>query len=82
VRASHARICIPPKKNLKLSVCAAEPLIFAQPHPSRALRGEGRIPFELFLKYTAKFDFLKINRLAYPSEALVKAGTIFYLRWA
>ena len=27
---------------------------FALPHPSRALRGEGRIPFELFLKYTAR----------------------------
>ena len=27
---------------------------FAPPHPSRAPRGEGRIPFELFLKYTAR----------------------------
>ncbi|MBI4160218.1 hypothetical protein HY504_03560 [Candidatus Wolfebacteria bacterium] len=26
---------------------------FAPPHPSRALRGEGRIPFELFQEYTA-----------------------------
>ena len=43
---------IPPKKNLKLSVRAAEPLIFAPPHPSRAERGEG-MQFELFLKYTA-----------------------------
>ena len=32
---------------------AAEPLIFAPSHPSRAPRGEDRIPFELFLKYTA-----------------------------
>ena len=30
---------------------------FAPPHPSRALRGEDRIPFELFLKYTARQDF-------------------------
>src|SRR3989344_7902337 len=38
----------------QFGVCAAEPLIFAPPHPSRAWRGEGRIPFELFLKYTAR----------------------------
>jgi len=32
-------------------------LIFCPPDPSRAKRGEDRIPFELFLIYTASQDF-------------------------
>jgi hypothetical protein len=44
-------------------VCAAEPLIFAPPHPSRAKRGEG-MQFELFLKYTANLRFfIGVTRL-------------------
>ena len=42
-----------------------EAVHFAPPHPSRAPRGEGRIPFELFLKYTAKIwnrFFLNLKR--------------------
>jgi hypothetical protein len=38
---------------VKIVIGAAEPLIFAPPRPSRVKRGDGRIPFELFLKYTA-----------------------------
>ena len=39
---------MPPKKNLKLLIFAAEPLIFARPpNPSRAKRGE-ETQFELF----------------------------------
>jgi hypothetical protein len=41
----------------QFGVCAAEPLIFAPPHLSHALRGEGRTLFELFLKYTANLFF-------------------------
>ena len=34
--------------------------IFARPPvPSRAQRGEGRIPFELFQEYTANWDFAR-----------------------
>ncbi len=33
---------------------------FARPiHPSRAQRGEGRIPFELFQEYTASWNFAR-----------------------
>lgn len=31
---------LPPKKNWKLLIFAAEPLIFAPPYPSRVRRGE------------------------------------------
>ncbi len=48
----------PPKKNLKLSACATKSLIFAPLHPSRAPRGEGRIPLKLFLKYTAQKEII------------------------
>jgi hypothetical protein len=41
-----------PKKNLKLLMFAAEPLIFAPSRPSHAKRGE-EIWFELFLEYIA-----------------------------
>jgi hypothetical protein len=45
------------RKNSKLPVFAAEPLIFAMPYPSRALRDEDRIPFELFLEYNDNKNF-------------------------
>jgi len=41
------------KEKLEIVSVRGEAAHFALPHPSRALRGEGRIPFELFLKYTA-----------------------------
>jgi len=32
---------------------------FFRPHPSRAKRGEDRIPFELFQEYTANWNFAR-----------------------
>ncbi|OGZ36771.1 MAG: hypothetical protein A3I88_02845 [Candidatus Portnoybacteria bacterium RIFCSPLOWO2_12_FULL_39_9] len=42
---------------------AAEPIIFATSIPSRAQRGEDRIPFELFLEYSANFQIATFGRL-------------------
>jgi len=62
---------------------------FAPPHPSRALRGEGRIPFELFLKYTASRDFASFEKKPRGGEAAarqrfgarsLKTKTIYQLR--
>ena len=52
-RVLYARICSAEEKLNIVSVRGAEPLIFVSPHPSRAKRGEGRIPFKLFQEYTA-----------------------------
>jgi len=38
---------MPPNKNFKLLIFAAEPFIFDLPQPSRASRGDG-IQFEVF----------------------------------
>ena len=73
VCASHARICIPSKKNLKLPVRAAVPLIFAPLHPSRAARGE-EMQFELFLKYTAELC-IRVSRWLRMKDKTTKTGT-------
>src|SRR3989338_1863197 len=47
---------------------------FAPPHPSRAPRGEGRIPLELFLKYTAR----KRNRILEPKLGRAEGATLMH----
>jgi len=41
------------KEKLEIVNACGEAAFARPPHPSRAPRGEGRIPFELSLKYTA-----------------------------
>jgi len=48
------------KEKLKIVSMCGGAAHFASPHPSRALRGEGRIPFELFLKYTASWEMRQL----------------------
>src|SRR3989338_7124255 len=45
------------KEKLKIVGGRGGAPLFPPPHPSRAPRGEGRIPFELFPKGTARKDF-------------------------
>ena len=47
---------------------------FPPPHPSRALRGEGRIPFELFLEYTAKWENANLKRLPRGAKRAARLG--------
>ena len=48
---------------------------FARPiHPSRALRGEGRIPFELFQEYTASWENANWKKQARGAERAARTG--------
>ena len=49
------------KEKLEIVSVRGEAAHFAPPHPSRAPRGEGRIPFELFPKGTENKKFFIIR---------------------
>ena len=55
--------------NLRSGIFFARPLI-----PSRAVRGEDRIPFELFLEYTAKWENASLQRLPRGGCAAARLG--------
>ena len=48
--------------------------IFSLPDPSRAPRGEDRIPFELFLEYTAKWENANLKRSARGARRAARLG--------
>ena len=55
--------------NLRSGIFFARP-----PIPSRALRGEGRIPFELFLEYTASWENANLKRQARGARRAARIG--------
>ena len=61
------------QKKLEIVSVRGEAAHFAPPHQSRALRGEGRIPFELFLEYTANLYFQR-NRKKLPRRFAPRHG--------
>jgi len=54
---------------------------FALPHPSRAPRGEGRIPFELFLKYTARKEIASASCPPRFARRLICMGFLAKKKW-